>query len=744
MSSPSAHDQDPRTAFDPRPRTPQIHIQTNSPTSTGHSNSGVPDVTLSPPGNRHFAGSRWMNSSPRVLHRGMPPPAWPNPDMNTDGLAVNPSALSGASPEEIRVLRDLNMDDSPSPTQQGSPMEQDDQDHTLRFEGAAPGSRRNLPSRHPLITRGSPPKLFTPPTTYVPRNANHSPLTPPNYASRNFPGSTAMTLSNSEPSRTLSSNSSVKIMREPIETFECCCCQAAFIEHAALFTHFTTAHKGQHTHPTNFNYNCRMCGDGFETRKDLDVHLLACGVVQRTKRSRNPSLSEQRFPGHVHRYSTGSLSPVPHLGIETPASGRESQLSFTSLTSTPSEFELSDFNSADDEQTTIHKLLQKARKQTGVISQAGKAVENDGEPISPTRRRKSSVSTRFARNVAKNISKAVEAGLIKMEELSEGSEALNVSTVVSDSQKYQPVHERVQERAFPTPKKGKSKKSKDQSPFLGMLACPFAKGDPEKYLTCLLIHRKDMPGLREHLGRVHFGGSTPDGAIRSRDWPTLFRYCFPHWDHRVPEGSFDYTETITTLQSLSLSEPITKFLRDLEKHLVSRRSKELQEMESIYHERSWGRYEDFLNRAQLYDQLPSSSPQPLSSSQASPQAGIQQAYGYIHDNRPTMTLSVSRDIEFAINRQLDFTFPVGNFSAGEFRNWLDGMFDPPVSFIDNHIVVHEYNVKIVSLQDLEAFLNLELSSRQTHSRRRDDTITIFIRENWTEWLAGTPGHHHLG
>ncbi|KAK6356107.1 hypothetical protein TWF718_000482 [Orbilia javanica] len=740
MSSSSMRDQGSRGAFDlreddmvdvSRPRTPRIHIQANTPT-------GVPDVTLSPPGNKHFAGSRWMTSSPRVLHRGMPPPAWPSHTMDTDGLVINPSALSGGSPEEIRDLRELRMDDSPSPTQ-GSPMEQDEQD-SFRYEGPTAGSRRNLPARHRLDTRTTPPKLFTSPT-YASRNS----LTSPTHSSRGFPGSAAMTPSISESSRALS-RGSPKLMRESIETFECCCCDAVFIEKSSLFSHFTVTHKGRHTHPTNFPYTCKECGEGFESRKDRDFHLLACGVGQRSKRNRNSSLSEQIFPSNAHRYSTGSLSPAPHLGIDAPISGRESRLSVTSLTSTPSEFELSDFNSADDEQATIHKLLQKARKQTIGADQVGKAIDGDGEPLSPNRRRKSSISTRFAKNVAKNISKAVEAGLIKMEEFSEGSEALNVPSEGSYLPKPNPVNDRVKERAFPTPKRGKSKKSKDQSPFLGMLACPFAKGDPEKYLTCLLIHRKDMPGLREHLGRVHFGGSTPDGAIRSRDWPALFMYCFPDWEHRIPEGHFEYTETITTLQSLSLGEPITKFLRDLEKHLVSRRSKELQEMDSIYEERNWSRYKDFLNRAQTYDQLPSSSPQPHSSSQASPQPNIQagmQGYGYIEDNRPTITLSVSRDIEFAINRQVEFQFPAGGFNSGQFKNWLDNMFAPQVSFTDNHIIVHDYNVKIVSLQDLEAFLNFELSTRQTHTRRRDNVITIFIRENWTEWLAATPGHHHL-
>ncbi|KAK6329634.1 hypothetical protein TWF730_006182 [Orbilia blumenaviensis] len=721
MSSPFSNDQDSVSILDPRetvmvdatrPSTPRIHIQTESPSGTG-----VPDVTLSPPGNKSFTGSQWMGSPPQVLHRGMPPPMWSNQAIETGATVIGPSVLSGTLPEGIRILQELKMNDSPSPTAtQGSPMEQDDQE-VFRFEGSTAGVRRSLPVRHPLITKGSPPKLFTSPTTYVPRNATQLPLTPPAHTSRGLPGSTPMVLSTSEPSRTPHNTASIRTARDQIETFECCCCQAGFTSQTSLVAHFTTAHKGRHTHPTGFKYNCRMCGDGFESRKDLDVHLLACGVVQRTKRSRNSSLSEQRFSASSHRYSTGSLSPVPHLGTDTPASGRESRLSLASLTSA-SELDLSDINSADDEQATIHKLLQKAKRQTINTTQAFKASGDDSEPISPTRRRKSSISARFAKNVAKNINKAVEAGLIKMEEFSEASENLAIPSGTSDSYKPRPSND----RAFPTTSsKGKSKKSKEQSPFLGMLACPFAKGDPEKYLTCLLIHRKDMPGLREHLGRVHFGGSTPDGAIRSRDWPTLFLYCFPRWNHQIPEGRFDYTETISTLQSLSLGEPITKFLRDLEKHLVSRRAKELQEMESIYHERSWSRYEGFLNRAQVFDQLPSSSsPQPISSPQPSPQASThleEPGYGYIQENRATVTLSVSRDIEFAINRQVDFSFAVGNFSAGEFRHWLDAMFDPPVSFADNHIIIHDYNVKIISLQDFEAFLNLELSTRQSHTRQ---------------------------
>ncbi|EWC45482.1 hypothetical protein DRE_00881 [Drechslerella stenobrocha 248] len=469
--------------------------------------------------------------------------------------------------------------------------------------------------------------------------------------------------------------------------------------------------------------SCGLCGEGFQNRNDLDIHLLACGVVPPREQSKRDFPGDNSTAGlRTQRYTT---IPLSTLGTDVPGSGRESRLSLASITSSPSEFELSDINATDDESTTIQKIFQEARKHT--LKSLGKLADSEGEPMSPTKRRKSALSSRFARNLTKNITKAIETGLIKIDGLSEGLDLVAAPVNV-------PEHPQgARAKGFPTSSsKGKSKASADQSPFLDMLACPFAKGDPEKYLTCLLIHRKDMPGLREHLGRVHFGGSTPDGAIRSKDWPSLFLFCFPHWDNYIPNGGFDYSGTIELLQALSLGEPINKFLRDLEKHLSFRRAKEIKELEVIYQERSWRKLHEFLNRNYNSDQSAPSRPLPSI-----------QPPSHSHYEPKMVALFVSRDIEFTLNRQVEFPFALGDFKASDFRRWLDMVFDPPISFVDNHLYLQEYDIKIRSLQDLEAFLNREVPERQGGGRRtRDDAITIFIRENWTELLASTPGYHY--
>ncbi|KAF3905086.1 hypothetical protein AA313_de0209650 [Arthrobotrys entomopaga] len=330
---------------------------------------------------------------------------------------------------------------------------------------------------------------------------------------------------------------------------------------------------------------------------------------------------------HPLRYSTGSLSPA---AIDIPYSGRDSQLSLASINSTSSDFELSDFNPTDDEPTTIQKLVQKAKKQT--MNAIRKAGSTETEPISPTKRRKSN-STYFAKNVAKNVSKALEAGLIKMEELSE-----------------------------------------------------------------------------------------PQGNA---------------------EG-FDYKETIQLLQELTLGEPMNKFLRDLEKHLTIRRTQELQEMEAIYTERSWRKYHEFLTRARTYDEPP-----PLAARQSPLPAPLQfespQAQEYRSEDLVAgMTLVVCRSTEVFLNREpVYYPFLIGYFSANDFKVWLDGYFDPPISFTENHLVLREYNIKFVNLQDLERFLNFDIPMQLGHTRTpQDDTITVVIHENWLdEYVTFTRGHH---
>ncbi|EPS43398.1 hypothetical protein H072_2662 [Dactylellina haptotyla CBS 200.50] len=765
MSSPSEYPQDPdpasrsekkdeggrRNFYATRPKTPQLQVQTDSPHSGARGfppspDISVPHVVLSPPGYHHTTSNYLEDSVSKANHQAMPPPPLPSKGIKTEVTqTINPSVLSISSPEEVRILRDLSMDDpaSPNALQHDTSMEQEEE--MFRFDESMARPRFSTPSDQ--LRSNQRPGMFRSPTEYDPRyssgdlNFSESVKVPEEnhgrYTVRDI-SEPSVSFSSSEPSKTISGHS-IQLLKGPIGQFQCCCCKAAFIAKQNLETHFSAQHKGRHTHPTEFEFTCRFCGEGFGIKSDRDTHLLACGVVPIAKRGKRiPHGQRFSIDSHPHRYSTSSLSPA---GVETPNSGgRDSQLSLTSITSTPSEFELSDFNPADDEPTTIQKLVLKAKRQT--MNALGKTADAEGEPISPSKRRKSNASSHFAKNVARNISKALEAGLIKMEELTGGLDTVAAPVGISDH----PEGIAPKIKGFPQPKsKTKGKRSKEQSPFEDQLACPYAKGDPEKYLTCLLIHRRDMPGLREHLGRVHFEGTTPHGAIGSKDWPTLFLFCFPHWNNYIPDGRFDYTETIKLLQVLSLGEPINKFLRDLERHLAARRARELQEMEAIYTERSWRRYQEFLSGVQAFDRPPSSPPLQAARPPSPHYQSVQplQHQMYSPEEPIVMTLTVSRDIEFTLNRQIEFRFVLGHFSASEFRHWLDAVFDPPVIFSENHLRLREYNARVGSLQDLEMFLNYEVPARLGNIRRhRDDNITVSIHENWTtDFLTITPGHH---
>ncbi|KAK6544795.1 hypothetical protein TWF694_001478 [Orbilia ellipsospora] len=721
------------------PDSPQLRVQTNqSILGNTSAKNTVPNVVLSPrPGYYPTSNRILEDSSSRMIIRDMPPPPRPNTGKGKDNVeTINPSMLSMSSPEEVRIMRGLRVEDTPSPRtiQQLSPLEYDDQE-VFQLDESTFHDRNPLFAPTEAQTYGRP-GLLSYPTEHRQKQSTRGFSFPPpdefRSQSRNSgisqnPHQSSILLSSSEGTKPFPGRS-IKVMASPIDRFECCCCQAAFIAQKNLEMHFAKTHKGRHNHFTELEYSCSICGEGFRSRKDLDTHQLVCGVVPRVRRGKKTILQEQRFSvdSHPLRYSAGSLSPA---AIDIPSSGRDSQLSLASITSTPSDFELSDFNPADDEPTTIQKLVQKAKKQT--MNAIRKAGSTETEPISPTKRRKSN-TTNFAKNVAKNVSKALEAGLIKMEDLSENAPTEAQGNTEGPS-----------ERGFKNPKSSKGKRSKDQSPFVNMLACPYAKGDPQKYLTCLLIHRRDMPGIREHLGRVHFGGSTPDDAIRSKDWSTLFLFCFKDWVDRIPNERFDYRETIQLLQILSLGEPMNKFLRDLEKHLTVRRTQELQEMEAIYRERNWRKYQEFLTRAHIYDEPP-----PPTAGQSSPPLHPPFEPSQIQEYRPddlvaSLTLVVCRSTEVFLNREVYYPFPLGYFNASFFKVWLDGVFDPPISFTDNHLVIREYNTKFFNLQDLEGFLNFEVPMRLNPTRRpQDDAITVVIYENWPdEYLNFTPGHH---
>ncbi|KAK6512468.1 hypothetical protein TWF481_001354 [Arthrobotrys musiformis] len=69
------------------------------------------------------------------------------------------------------------------------------------------------------------------------------------------------------------------------------------------------------------------------------------------------------------------------------------------------------------------------------------------------------------------------------------------------------------------------------------LACPFAKGNPESHLACVLIGRQDLPGVKEHLKRNHFDKTLPPNIRACKTWEQVFRACIPNWDNSKPVPS---------------------------------------------------------------------------------------------------------------------------------------------------------------------------------------------------------------
>ncbi|KAK6537573.1 hypothetical protein TWF694_011755 [Orbilia ellipsospora] len=68
----------------------------------------------------------------------------------------------------------------------------------------------------------------------------------------------------------------------------------------------------------------------------------------------------------------------------------------------------------------------------------------------------------------------------------------------------------------------------------GQLACPFAKADPNIHLNCLMIGRKDLSGVKEHVRRNHFtkSSTTPSELLAAKTWNAVFDFCNPEWSPR--------------------------------------------------------------------------------------------------------------------------------------------------------------------------------------------------------------------
>ncbi|EWC48925.1 hypothetical protein DRE_00230 [Drechslerella stenobrocha 248] len=81
------------------------------------------------------------------------------------------------------------------------------------------------------------------------------------------------------------------------------------------------------------------------------------------------------------------------------------------------------------------------------------------------------------------------------------------------------------------------------------LACPFAKGQPDKYANCSLVNRKNLTGVREHLKRKHLDSIVPQKLKEARTWAEIFMHCNPNWPlstHPIPSPNYNPYEVFKT------------------------------------------------------------------------------------------------------------------------------------------------------------------------------------------------------
>ncbi|EPS39115.1 hypothetical protein H072_7133 [Dactylellina haptotyla CBS 200.50] len=72
------------------------------------------------------------------------------------------------------------------------------------------------------------------------------------------------------------------------------------------------------------------------------------------------------------------------------------------------------------------------------------------------------------------------------------------------------------------------------------LACPFAKASPEYNPECLLIHRRNLAGIKEHVKRKHFNGVLPEPLFKARTWELVFSYCNSPWLGPIPDPYLEF------------------------------------------------------------------------------------------------------------------------------------------------------------------------------------------------------------
>ncbi|KAK6527160.1 hypothetical protein TWF281_010353 [Arthrobotrys megalospora] len=89
------------------------------------------------------------------------------------------------------------------------------------------------------------------------------------------------------------------------------------------------------------------------------------------------------------------------------------------------------------------------------------------------------------------------------------------------------------------------------------LACPFAKATPDIHLRCLLIGRKSLSGIKEHLKRNHFGKKLPDNIRAARSWNEVFDVCNPQWHQTQRPSPYLEPGKLLAASSRSNSTPTT-------------------------------------------------------------------------------------------------------------------------------------------------------------------------------------------
>ncbi|KAK6349251.1 hypothetical protein TWF730_010002 [Orbilia blumenaviensis] len=70
------------------------------------------------------------------------------------------------------------------------------------------------------------------------------------------------------------------------------------------------------------------------------------------------------------------------------------------------------------------------------------------------------------------------------------------------------------------------------------LACPFSKGKPSSHLSCALIGRQDLAGVKEHLKRNHFNKKLPQEIRNCKTWEQVFLVCNPTWGLKAIPSRF--------------------------------------------------------------------------------------------------------------------------------------------------------------------------------------------------------------